>query len=312
MSIIVSGSLAYDYIMNFPDSFKNHILPEQLHILSVSFVVNKLERRLGGTAGNIAYTIKLLGSDPTLVSALGKDDEPYIDRLNELGIGTDHIVRDPNCLTASAYITTDADDNQICAFYPGPLKDAMKIDIVALKSDLVLISPTQKDVMIKHLQMAVDAGKTVVFDPGQQITAFSDLELRKLISQADYLIGNDYEIKLIEDRTGLRGKDLMAENTTLITTLGARGSIVSSPTGTVIEVASCPPKSVDDPTGAGDAYRAGFFVGVTKNLPMQSCAQMGAVAATYAIESYGTQEHTFTKQDFVTRYMHTYQEALEL
>lgn len=312
MAIAISGSLVYDYIMNFPDTFRNHILPDQLHILSVSFVVDRLERGFGGTGGNIAYTIKLLGGQPLLVSAIGKDDEAYIEHFQTMHIPTDHIIRDPNMMTASAHITTDVDDNQITAFFPGPLKDAQSIDMGKLPANIVLISPTHKDAMVAHLNQAADSGKTVIFDPGQQITAFNGLELTKLISRSDYLIGNDYEMKLIEDRIGKSTKELMGSNTTLIVTLGGRGSLLTTPTGETLEIAPCAPKSVDDPTGAGDAYRAGLTVALEKGLPLKTCAQVGSLAATFAIEKYGTQAHNFTKEEFAARYTQCYGETIDL
>lgn len=312
MSILVSGSLAYDHIMNFPDSFKNHIMPEQLHILNVCFVVDKLNRNWGGTAGNIAFTVKLLGGEPIIVSALGRDGQDYLDRFKKLTIATEHIAIDHNRNTASAYITTDQDDNQITAFYNGPLETAPGLEKIKEKPAVIIISPTNKDTMINHLNEAADRGAIVVFDPGQQITAFSDIELKKLISRADFVVGNDYEIKLLEERTGWDGKQILEQTKVLITTLGEHGSIISTREGEVIEVASCPPRSFDDPTGAGDAYRAGFLVGLEKNLPFKTCGQIGSVAASYAIETYGTQEHAFTMEEFGERYEKTYGEKLAL
>lgn len=312
MSILVSGSLAYDHIMNFPDSFKNHIMPEQLHILNVCFMVDKLNRNWGGTAGNIAFTIKLLGQEPTIVSAVGKDGRDYLEYFKKLNISADHISVDNNRNTASAYITTDQDDNQIIAFYNGPLENAPSLAAVTIKPAIVIIAPTNKDTMIKHLNEAADLGAVVVFDPGQQITAFSDIELKKLISRANFVIGNDYEIKLLEERTGWSGQEILEQTKVLITTLGERGSVVSTREGEVIEIAACAPKSFDDPTGAGDAYRAGFFVGLNQKQPLKVCAQMGSVAASYAIETYGTQEHQFTIKEFADRYQKTYGENYPL
>ncbi|MSU74975.1 MAG: carbohydrate kinase family protein [Candidatus Magasanikbacteria bacterium] len=340
MSILVSGSLAYDYIMNFPDSFKNHIMPEQLHILNVCFVVDKLERSWGGTAGNIGYTMKMLGADPLIVSAVGRDAKDYLDHFKKFNIATDHIFQDATKLSASAYITTDMDDNQVTAFYSGPLNDTADIASAttptppwkggeALVSpparggaatavggggsvSLAIIAPTDKRAMIKHSNECHSRGIPVMFDPGQQITAFTDVELKHLISQSQFLIGNDYEIKLIQDKTGWDAQNILKETKTLITTLGEKGSIISTSDGEIIEVAPCPPKSVDDPTGAGDAFRAGFLVGYEKGLHLKICAQIGSVAASYAIETYGTQEHSFTKEEFGERYEKTYKEKMAL
>lgn len=314
MSILISGSLAYDYIMDFPDSFKNHILPDQIHILNVSFMVNRLEKGFGGNAGNIAYTIKLLGGEPVPVSALGKDARDYTEQFKKYKISTSYIIPDKKQFTASAYITTDSDDNQITAFYPGPLERATEIHLNKITEpiDIVIISPTHKHVMLQHLQESRSRGLPTVFDPGQQIIAFNQHELQTLVDQADFVVGNDYEMKLLEERTGWNAQALMGDKRTLITTLGEKGSLITTPNEKIIEIKSCPPLSCDDPTGAGDAYRAGFFVGYSKKLSLKTCAQIGSVAASYAIESYGTQTHTFTLSEFSQRYRKTYNEEIKL
>ncbi|MDO8509974.1 MAG: carbohydrate kinase family protein [bacterium] len=312
MPIIVSGSLTYDHIMNFPDSFKNHILPDQIHILNVCFMVDKVEKSWGGTGGNIAFSMKLLGTDPILVSAVGKDGKDYLDYLNTHGIKTNYIKQNDKQLTASAYITTDADDNQITAFYNGPLD--MAIDSAPEKiaeATLVLISPTHKEVMMKHLKECFAKGIKTVFDPGQQITAFSAEELQRMITQSYFVIGNDYEIKLLQDRTGWDAERILKNAKVMITTLGDRGSIITNANGEEISVAICPPRSFDDPTGAGDAFRAGFFVGYELGYNWKTCGQMGSVAASYAIEEYGTQI-TFTKEEFCERYEKNYNEKIVL
>ena len=314
MSILVSGSLVYDYIMDFPDSFKNHILPEQIHILNVCFVVDRLERSWGGTAGNIAYTMKLLGADPLVVSAVGSDGGGYVDYLKKNGLNTDFIKQDEKRSTASAHITTDNEDNQITAFFNGPLDLAEEYNLAAIASPLsvALISPTSKSMMIKHLRDCRERGLPAVFDPGQQITAFTTPELQMMVSQAEFVIGNDYEMKLLQDRTGWDAKKIISETKTLITTLGEQGAIIATPAGEQINVKSCPPKSCDDPTGAGDAFRAGFFVGFERGYNFKTCGQLGAVAASYAIETYGTQTHRFTLPEFSERYEKNYGEKIIL
>lgn len=313
MSILISGSLAYDYIMDFPDSFKNHILPDQLHILNVSFMVSKLEKGLGGNAGNIAYTIKLLGGKPVIASTLGKDGAEYLAHWKKIGISAEHVINDDKRFTSSAYITTDKDDNQITAFYPGPAERSAEIHLKDTAQDIsiVLISPTHQHVMLQHLQESRGDGFITVFDPGQQITAFNSQELKTCIDQADFIVGNDYEIKLICERTGWSVKELVGDKRILITTLGERGSVVAT-AGEVIEIAPCQPQSVDDPTGAGDAFRAGFFVAYEKKLSLATCAKVGSCAASYAIENYGTQSHTFTIKEFQERYKKTYGEEIDL
>ncbi len=313
MAILVSGSLVYDHIMNFPDSFKNHIMPEQIHILNVCFMVDKLERSWGGTAGNIAFTMKMLGGEPLLLSVLGKDGRDYLEFMKEFGIKTDYILSDKKRATASAYITTDADDNQITAFFGGPLamaKDNNIRDFVKEKFNLAIVSPTDKEVMMQHVKECKEMGVKVIFDPGQQMTAFSEIELKKMISQSEFVIGNDYEIKLLQERTGWSEEEILKNTNVLITTLGEHGSIVKTADGETISAGVCAPLSFDDPTGAGDAYRAGFFVGYEKGFDWKICAQMGAVAASYAIETYGTQEHKFTKEEFCQRYEKAFGEKL--
>jgi adenosine kinase len=314
MAILVSGSLAYDYIMNFPDSFRNHILPHQLHILSVCFTVDRLERGWGGTGGNIVYTLKLLGDDPLIVSVVGKDGQAYLEYLKKNGIASGNIIEDDQLYTASAHITTDRDNNQVTAFYNGPLERAQEISVYDLKQKftLAIIAPTAKEVMMRHIKECQELGIPAVFDPGQQITTFNDVELRSVISQSAFVIGNDYEIKLLQERTGWDAAEILKNVPVMITTLGERGSIVTTSDGDEFDIKPCPPESVDDPTGAGDAYRAGFFVGVEKGFDYQTCGQMGSVAASYAVESYGTQHHQFTAKEFCKRYEKTYGQALEL
>lgn len=314
MSILVSGSLAYDHIMNFPDSFKNHIMPEKIHILNVCFVVDKLERSWGGTGGNIAYTIKKLGGDPILVSAVGRDAGEYLEHLEKNGIKTNHIIRDDKQLTSSAHITTDADDNQITAFFGGPTILAAKINIAELeeKPDLAIISPNPKEVMMKHLKQCAELNIEAVFDPGQQMTAFDEIELKKMISGAKFVIGNDYEMNLLEQKTGWNTGEILKNTQVLITTLGEKGSRIKTSAGEEIEVDPCPPRSFDDPTGAGDAFRAGFFTAYKMGHDLKTSARVGSVAASYAIETYGTQAHDFTVAEFSERFEKTYKEKLNL
>lgn len=312
MSIAISASLAYDHIMNFPDSFKNHIMPDQIHILNVCFMVDRLDRSWGGVAANIGFFMKKLGSEPLIISALGKDGSDYIKYLKENNLKTNYIKTDKTKLTASAYITTDADDNQITAFFNGPLDLAKEINMRDLPDvKLALISPTHRDVMIKHLKECMEQEIEAVFDPGQQITAFSKIELRKMISQAKFVIGNDYEIKLLQEKTDWDMKKMLKNTQVVITTLGSRGSIISNRDGEIIEVGTCPVTSSDDPTGAGDAYRAGFFVGYNLRYNWKTCGQIGATVAAYAVEAQGTQID-FAISDFCERYQKAFTEEIVL
>ncbi|MBI5222410.1 MAG: carbohydrate kinase family protein [Candidatus Magasanikbacteria bacterium] len=311
MSILISGSLAYDYVMDFPDSFKNHILPDQIHILNVSFAVDKLNKNLGGCAGNVAYTMKLLGVEPLILGALGKDAADYLKHFKNVGIGTSHIKTVEDKFTASAHITTDKDDNQIIAFYSGAGEDAVGLSVKEMgeEIDLALITPTKKEAMIKHAKECYDRKIPFVFDPSHQLTAFTPQELMLVIGQAKFYIANDYEMKLTQEKTGWDMKELLNHVEVAITTLGERGSVITTKDGT-IEVGICPPRSVDDPTGAGDAYRAGFFSAYVRGLDLKTCGQVGAVAATYAVENYGTQTHKFALEEFKERYQQAFGEEV--
>ncbi len=307
MSILISGSLAYDYIMDFPDSFKHHILPDQVHVLNVCFVVDRLKKNFGGTAGNIAYTMKLLGGDPQILATLGSDAEEYLAYLKSFSIPTQHIAMVEDILTASAYITTDKDDNQITAFFNGALQEASELSIgdVKEKIDLAIVAPTKKEAMMKHAKECYIKKIPFVFDPGQQVTALTSQELMQAIGQASFVIGNDYEMKLIEQKTRWDTEELLQHVQTVIITLGERGSIIRTK-DELFEIASCPPRSVDDPTGAGDAYRAGFFTAYTGGYDLETCGQVGSVAAVYAVECYGTQNHRFIQDEFTTRVKEMY------
>ena len=311
MSILISGSVAYDYILDFPDSFKNHILPDQIHILSVCFVVKELQKNYGGSATNIAYNIKMLGSEPLVMTKIGKDGDEYLKYLNDLGIKTTYMPKSENKLSSSAHITTDKDDNQITAFYSGAGDESMELSINDVQEEikLTLISPVHKDAMIKHAKECYDKKIPFVFDPGQQITAFSSQEIMQLIGQAKFFIVNDYELKLTEQKTGWNTDELLNHVEVLIITLGGEGSIIKTKDQN-IKIKPCPPQSVEDPTGAGDAYRAGFFTAYTNGHNFQTCGQAGSVVATYAVEKYGTQNHKFTLEEFKTRYFKTYGENI--
>lgn len=312
MSILISGSLAYDYIMDFPDTFKNHILPDQIHILNVCFVVDKLEKNFGGCSGNIGYTMKLLGSEPIIFSPLGNDAGEYLNHLKNLGLNTNYIRVVEDKLTSAAHITTDKDDNQIIAYYNGAGDVALDMSVVDVqeKIDLALITPTQKQAMIKHAKECYDKKIPFVFDPSHQLTAFDERELMQIIGQAKFYVGNDYEMKLTQEKTGWDMNELLNHVEVVITTLGDKGSVVTTKDG-VIEVEPCEARSVDDPTGAGDSYRAGFFAAYAKGHDLKICGQVGSVAAVYAVEKYGTQNHRFSLEEFGQRYEDAYGEKID-
>lgn len=305
--------MAYDVIMDFPDTFRKHILPEQLHILNVSFGVSSLRQHFGGTAGNIAYSLKMLGGSPLILAPLGSDGDLYFKHLRAQKISVSYVKLYKDLRTASAYITTDLDDNQITAFYFGTLAKAPLLSVKSIKEplSLAIISPTHKDAMIKHLKESVAKKIPVMFDPGQAMTALSADELRFCISKAKFVIGNDYEIKLIMDRTGWNEKEIVEHVDAMITTLGAKGSKVLTRDGE-LSVPVCKVKKVVDPTGAGDAYRAGFVAGLSRGFELKICAEMGSVAAAYVVEQYGTQSHKFSHAQFVRRFFGQYKKKITL
>lgn len=311
MPILISGSLAYDYIMDFPDSFKNHILPDQIHILNVCFVVDELRKNFGGCAGNIAYTTKLLGEEPVVLAAIGMDAQDYLEHFKENNLDVSHMPVSKKKMTSSAHITTDREDNQIIAYYNGAGDDSMDLSIndVKQKIDLVIVAPTKKEVMIKHAKECYDNKIPFVFDPSHQLTAFTPQELMRVIGQAKFYIANDYEMKLTEEKTGMKAAGMLDHMEAVIVTLGEQGSRVITKNG-VIEVGICPAESVDDPTGAGDAYRAGFFSAYVRGFDWQTCAEVGAVASTYTVEKYGTQTHVFTIEEFKEKYKKAFNKDL--
>lgn len=312
MSIFVSGSLAYDFIMNFPDDFENHILKDKIHKLNVSFTIDELEKNLGGTAGNIAYNISLLNKKPEIFASIGKNNKKYFDWLEQNDISKDYIhVSDK--YTASAHITTDKKDNQITAFHPGALNDASKLSIKDIEGDIDLFinSPNDAEAMLKYNKELSEESTEVVFDPGQQITTFNKQQLLQALESSDILVGNDYEISLIKDKTNLSKQEINNKVNLLITTLGEKGSMIENDDDT-IEVKPTKVQQVLDPTGAGDAYRAGFFVGYQAELGLKKCAQLGSTLASFAIENYGTQNHSPELNDIKNRYKSSYSEELVL
>ncbi|HLC70205.1 MAG TPA: carbohydrate kinase family protein [Patescibacteria group bacterium] len=314
MAILISGSLTYDYILNFPDSFRNHLKLEGEHVLDLNFNVEKVTKSRGGTAGNIAYTLKLLGADPVLVSALGNDGNEYLKFLGSQGIETKNVLVDKEGGTATAYILTDADNNELTALHVGPLTLTREFSLHNLESkpNLVVVSSTDKETMIRHLKESAELGVKAVFDPSQQLENFTEIELKKMISQAYFVIGNDYEIKRLEEKVGWDTEEMLKNTKVVVITRGAKGSFILTAEGEEIAAEACPPLSYDDPAGAGDAYRAGFFVGFELGYPWKTCAQMGSLAACYAIEAIGTQTHLFTEEEFRGRYKKEYNETITL
>lgn len=313
MATLISGSMAYDYIMDFPDSFKNHILPDQIHILNVCFVVEQMRKNYGGCAGNIAYTMQMLGGNPLIFAPLGSDGEEYKKFLESHSVPTTYLPISSSKLTSSAHITTDKDHNQVIAYYSGAGDEALEMSVSAVTEpiDFAMITPTNKLAMIKHAKECSEKKIPFVFDPSHQLTAFSAQELMMLIGQSKFYIANDYEMKLTEQKTGWDTEELLNHVEFVIVTMGEKGSFIRSK-DELFEIPPCPAFSVQDPTGAGDSYRAGFFTAYAQGMDLETCGRVGSVAATYTVEQYGTQNHSFTKEEFCERYEKAYGKPLTL
>ncbi len=304
MNIIVSGSLAYDRIMDFPGYFSDHILPEKIHVLNVCFQVNGMKEKFGGTAGNIAYALNLLGEQPIICATMGHDFQRYFDWLSKNDIKTEFIRIIEEEFTASAYITTDQADNQITGFNPGAMKYPTSIDLSAFDPDdtLVIVSPGNLDDMMSYPRLCKERGLEYIFDPGQSLPMWDGRELLQSIDGAKILICNDYELDLIISKTGLKKDDLPALCGAVITTLGEEGSRISTTTGER-HISAARARKVQDPTGAGDAYRGGLITGLSRGGDLEHCARMGSACSSFTVESYGTQEYSFTPEEFEERYL---------
>ncbi|MDD5035995.1 MAG: carbohydrate kinase family protein [Methylococcaceae bacterium] len=302
MSALICGSMAYDTIMVFHDRFKNHILPEQVHILNVSFLVPELRREYGGCAGNIAYNLKLLGGEPLAMATVGKDFQPYSQWMACCGVSQEFIQVVEDSFTAQAYITTDMDDNQITAFHPGamsfshlnpvPTDQGIKLGIVA---------PDGKEGMIQHAQQFAAAGIPFIFDPGQGMPMFSGEELLEFVDLASWITLNDYEAKLMQERTGLTPEQLAAKVQALIITKGGDGSLIYTD-GKLLEIPSAQPKEVLDPTGCGDAYRAGLLFGLLEGMDLETTGRIASLMGAIKVETAGTQNHSFSLTEFKDRF----------
>jgi adenosine kinase len=311
--LIITGSLAYDYIMDFPGSFSDHILPEHTHNINLSFIVNKFAKRRGGTAGNVSYTLGLLKTPHILFSYAGKDFEDYEKDFSKLGIKTDNIQIDPKDHTATGFAMSDKNQNQIWGYYYGAMKNNihLKLKSVAHKKDLVLIGPQGAEASISFINQCVELNIPYMFDPGFILTQVTNADLQLGLKNATYIIGNEYEMQLMRDRIKTFTK--IIANKIVITTLGKKGATIDSESEkkryrikpTLVE-------HVVDSTGAGDAWRGGFLAGFEREFDVQTCGQMGAVASAYAVEHVGTQDFVFTKEEFAKRYKETYNAEIEL
>jgi adenosine kinase len=314
--IAVTGSLAYDYIMNFPGHFREHILPEKVHMLTVSFLVDSMKRLRGGTAGNIAYNLALMGEKPLLVASAGQDFNEYRQAVEPLGVDTSAIKVVDNEFTASCFINTDLSNNQIVAFYPGAANHARELSLDGAglkKDDWALISPTDPVSMARHTQDCKRLGVKYIFDPGKQTPRLDKAQILAGLDGCALLVGNDYEFGMMAKMVGWTEDKLIASAPITVVTRGEEGSwIFDNKAGKKIEVPIAKPKATVDPTGCGDAYIAGFTFALARGLPLEVSGRIAALLATYCLELKGCQEHRFAKGAFATRYAETFGGAKEL
>ena len=306
MSALICGSIAYDNIMVFEDSFKNHILPDQIHILNVSFLVPELRREFGGCALNIAYNLKLLGEEPLPMGTAGRDFAPYQTWLEGHGIGQDHITVLDDVFTAQAYITTDLEDNQIIVFHPGAMNFS-HLNKVEDAQDVTIgiVSPDGRTGMIEHASQFAAASIPFVFDPGQGLSMFGGDELRQFIEQASWVTVNDYEWELLKDRTSWDVDDVKSRVSALIVTRGAEGSVIYAGDSN-IEIPAVQPDAVKDPTGCGDAYRGGLLFGLLRGWDWLKVRRVASLMGAVKIECHGTQNHSFSMEDFERRFQNSF------
>jgi adenosine kinase len=295
MSILICGSIAYDNIMVFPGRFRDHILPEQIHILNVSFLVPELRREFGGCAGNIAYNLKLLGEDPLVMGAVGDDSLLYLERFERLGVRLECVRQIPETLTAQAFITTDLDDNQITAFHPGAMNHSHENRITnALGATLAIVAPDGKEGMLQHARELAALKIPFMFDPGQGLPMFSGDELLQFVEQAGYLAVNDYEGRMFEERTGRKLEELAGKLKGLILTKGSEGSVIYAD-GKRFDIPCARATAVVDPTGCGDAYRAGLLHGIATGLGWEKTGRLASLMGAIKVASRGGQNHSVTR-----------------
>jgi adenosine kinase len=304
---LICGSVAYDTILVFPDRFKAHILPDKIHILNVAFLVPEMRREFGGCAANIAYSLRLLGDLGLPMATAGHDFGPYRERLMALGIRVDHVTVIEDAFTAQAFITTDLDDNQITAFHPGAMQYAHvnQVSQAAAGVGVGIVAPDGRQAMIEHAAQFAAAGIPFIFDPGQGLPMFGGEELNTFIEQAAWVAVNDYEWGLLQQKTGLTAADIAAKVEALIVTRGAAGSVIYA-RGRTMTIPCVEPRAIVDPTGCGDAYRAGLIHGLLRGLDWETTGRVASLMGSIKIESRGPQNHEFTPEDFRGRYRHSF------
>jgi adenosine kinase len=299
---LICGSIAYDTIMVFRDRFKNHILPEKIHILNVAFLVPDLRREYGGCAGNIAYSLAMLEGDPLIMATVGVDAQPYLERLDTLQLARTHVQVVEATYTAQAFITTDLDDNQITAFHPGAMNQSHRNRVAdAAGVTLGIVAPDGREGMLQHAHEFAQQGIPFVFDPGQGLPMFDGAELSRFIEQASYVTVNDYEAQLLQERTGRSLGELAGRVRALVVTQGGKGSTIYSG-GREVAIPSVVPQAVVDPTGCGDAYRAGLLYGIARGMDWETSGRLASLIGAVKIASRGGQNHRFDRAEIETRY----------
>ncbi len=302
MPALICGSLAFDTIMVFQDQFKNHILPDKVHILNVSFLVPAMRREFGGCAGNIAYNLKLLGEDPIPMATVGQDFAPYREWFESLGIRLDQVRELPDLFTAQAFMTTDLDNNQITAFHPGAMMESHKNHVRDVDGiDFGIVAPDGREAMLQNATEFAELGIPFIFDPGQAMPLFNGDEFRHFIEQADYVVVNDYESNLLQQRTGWDAATIAGKVRAYITTQGPRGSVIHAG-GEQIDIPPANERSIVDPTGCGDAYRAGLIHGLTHGKDLPTSGRMASLMGALKVEHPGTQNQKFDYAEFATRF----------
>ncbi len=305
MSALICGSFAYDTIMVFHDKFKNHILPDQVHILNVSFLVPDMRREFGGCAGNIAYNLKLLGEEPLPMGTVGKDFGPYAAWMDQCGIDRRYL-KEVDTYTAQAFITTDEDDNQITAFHPGAMNLSHENRVTDAEGvTLGIVAPDGRDGMLQHAEQFAEAGIPFIFDPGQGLPMFDGKELLDFVDKATWVAVNDYEAQMLEDRTGLSPHEIAERVEALIVTRGAKGSHIYTQQRR-IDIPVAEAQAISDPTGCGDAYRAGLLYGLLRGLDWETTGRVAALMGAIKIAHHGTQNHRFTLDEFFDRFTESF------
>jgi adenosine kinase len=308
--VLVAGSLAFDNIMDFPGEFKDHILPEKLHVINISFLIPELRRQRGGCAGNIAWTLGQLGIPATVLAAAGRDFPEYAGPLEALGVDLGPVAVHHDVASASCFITTDRTGSQITGFHVGAMSRARDLSLAAATNGstvCAIVAPDDPEAMVRHCEEARGQGVELWFDPSFQVTAMDGATLRRAAAGSHGLFVNDYELAVFKEKTGLDNGSLFDLVDVVVVTLGKEGSLIRTRDGEEVAVPAAPIGTLVDPTGAGDAYRGGFLAGRMTGLDLATCARMGSVAAAACIEGYGTQNHTFDRQSFARRYRRAYE-----